>query len=91
MNLLTSLLIFILFWWALLAAIFSFQMHKESEDYARRLGKRLDPQKIAKPNYMIEISNLLLLPVNVKSLKFNLNRLSLDRIWRLIPLKINLK
>lgn len=63
-----------------MATIFSYQLHKENEDYARRLGKRLGPQKIAKLNYMIEIHNSLLHPVNLKSLKFYLNRLSLVRI-----------
>ena len=90
MNLLVALIIFILFWWALLATIFSFQLHKENEDYASRLGEKRDPQKISKPNCGIEISNSPLL-VNLKSLRFYLNRLSLDRIKRLIPLKINFK
>jgi len=92
MNLLVALIIFILFWWALLATIFSFQLHKENEDYASRLGEKRDPQKVSKPKYVIEISNSpLLLPVNLKSLRLYLNRFSLDRIKRLIPLKINFK
>jgi len=90
MNLLVGLIIFILFWWALLATIFSFQLHQENEDYAIRLGKRSDLQKISKPNYVNEISNSPL-QVNLKSLKFYFNRLSLEKIWRLIPLKINIK
>src|SRR3989337_4150250 len=91
MSLVVSLIIFILFWWALLTTIFSYQLHKENEDYARRLGERLEPKRIAKPNYMAEIHNLLLLPVNFKSLKIYLSRLSLIRIRRSIPLKISLK
>jgi len=91
MSLVVSLIIFILFWWALLTTIFSYQLHKENEDYARRLGKRIEPQRIAKPNYMAEIHNSLLLPVNLKSLKIYLNRLSLIRIRRLILLKMTLK
>ena len=87
MNLLVSLIVFILFWWALLATFFSYQLHKENEDYARRLGKRLETQKIEKNN-MDKIRNSILLPVKVKSLKFNLNSLSLDRIGRILPLKI---
>lgn len=91
MNLLVSLIVFILFWWALLATFFSYQLHKENEDYARRLGKRLETQKIAKQNNMDKIRNSILLPVKVNSLKFNLNSLSLDRIGRILPLKINFK
>src|SRR3989304_6623478 len=91
MNLVVSLIIFILFWRALLATIFSYQLHKENEDYAGRLGERLEPKRISKTNYMAEIHNSLLLPVNFKSLKIYLNRLSLIRIRRLILLKITLK
>ena len=91
MNLVVSLIIFVLFWWALLVTIFSYQLHKENEDYARRLGKRLETQKIAKPNYITEIRNSILLPVNGKTLKFNLNHISIDKIWRILPLKINFK
>ena len=91
MNLLVGLIIFILFWWALLATIFSFQLHQENEDYARRLGERRELQKIFKPKYAaIEILNSPRL-VKLRSLKFYLNRLSLEKIWRLIPLKINIK
>jgi len=90
MDLLVGLIIFILFWWALLATIFSFQLHQENEVYAQRLGERRELQKISKPKYVIEISNLPRL-VNLRSLKFYLNRLSLDRIWRLLPLKIHSK
>ena len=91
MNLLVSLIVFILFWWALLATFFSYQLHKENEDYARRLGKRLETQKITKQNNLDKIRNSILLPVKVKSLKFNINSLSLDRIGRILPLKINFK
>ena len=69
---------------------FSTASRQENEDYARRLGKRSDLQKISKPNYVNEISNSPL-QVNLKSLKFYFNRLSLEKIWRLIPLKINIK
>ena len=86
MNLFAALTIFILLWWAILATIFSFKLHEENEDYARRLGKRRDAQKISKPKYVNEISNSFL-PVKLSSLKFYLNRLSADRIRRLIPLK----
>ena len=90
MNLLVGLIIFILFWWALLATIFSFQLHQENQDYAKRLGERRELQKISNPKYVLEISNSLCL-INLRSLKFQLNRLSLEKIWRLIPLKINFK
>lgn len=90
MELLVAMIIFILFWWALLATIFSFQLHKENEDYARRLGRSRDPRKISKPAYVIDLSNSFL-PVNLRSLKFYFTNLSLNRIWRSIPLKINLK
>ena len=88
MNLLVALAIFILFWWAILATIFSFQMHKENEDYARRLGKRLPIQKVSKPNYPAQLSEPFTLPELVKSLKLSLNRLSFDKILRIVPLKI---
>lgn len=91
MNLLVSLVVFILFWWALLATFFSYQLHKENEDYARRLGKRLETEKIIKQNNIDKIRNSILLPIKVKSLKFNLNSFSLDRIGRILPLKINFK
>ena len=90
MNLLVGLIIFILFWWALLATIFSFHLHQENEDYASRLGERRELQKIFKPKYAIEISNSPRL-VKLRSLNFYLNRLSLEKIWRLIPLKLNIK
>lgn len=88
MNLLVSLLIFILSWWAILATIFSFQMHKANEDYARRLGERLPIQKVKKQNDPTQLSEPFTLPEIVKSLKLNLNRLNLDKILRLVPLKI---
>ena len=91
MNLMVSLIVFILFWWAFLATIFSYQLHKENEDYAKRLRNRPEAQKIAKPNYITEIRNSILPWVKVKSVKFNLNRLSLDRIGWILPLKINFK
>ena len=87
MNLLVGVIIFILFWWALLATIFSFQLHQENEDYARRLGKDREQQKIS---YVTVISSSPFL-VYLRSLKFYLNRLSLDKIMQLIPLKINFK
>lgn len=87
MNLLVGLIIFLLFWWALLATIFSFQLHQENEDYASRLGKDREQQKIS---YVTEISSSPFL-VYLKSLRFYLNRLSLAKIMRLIPLKINFK
>jgi hypothetical protein len=91
MNLVVSLIIFVLFWWALLVTIFSYQLHKENEDFARRLGKRQETQKITKPYFIAEIKNSILLPVNSKTLKFNFNRISIDKIWRILPLKINFK
>jgi hypothetical protein len=90
MELLLALIIFILFWWAILATIFSFQLHKENEDYAKRLGRSRNPQKISHTTYVIDLSNSFL-PVNLRSLKFYFTNLSLNRIWRSIPLKINLK
>lgn len=90
MNLILSLVIFILLWWALLITIFSYQLHKQNEDYARRLGERLPIQKISKPGYYQQIQNSILNSIN-KSPKFNFNRLGLDKISRLIPLKINFK
>jgi hypothetical protein len=88
MNLLVSLIIFILFWWATLATIFSFQMHKENEDYARRLGERLPFQKVKKENYPTQLSEPFTLPEIIKTLKVNLNRQSFDKILRIVPLKI---
>jgi len=90
MNLLVGLIIFILFWWALLATILCYRLHRENEGYARRLGERRELQKIFKPKYAIEISNSPRL-VKLRSLKFYLNRLSLEKIWQMIPLKINIK
>ncbi len=87
MNLLVGLMIFILFWWALLATIFSFQLHQENEDYARRLGKDREQQKIS---YVTETSSSPFL-VYLKSLRFYLNRLSLDKIMQIIPLNIFIK
>jgi hypothetical protein len=88
MNLLVALAIFILLWWALLATIFSFQMHKANEDYARRLGERLPVKEVEKPNYSTQLSEPFTFPEILKSLKLNLNRLNLDKILRLVPLKL---
>lgn len=71
MDFLTTLIIFVLFWWALLATIFSFQLHLENENYARRLGKRVEIQKMTHTNYITEILNSIILPVSVRSFKFN--------------------
>jgi hypothetical protein len=91
MNLILSLGIFIVFWWALLATIFSYQLHKQNEDYARRLGERLPIKKICEPDYAEQIRNSILIPVNLKSLKFNFNSLRLYKISRFVPLKVNFK
>jgi hypothetical protein len=88
MNLLVALTIFILFWWALLATIFSFQMHKENEEYARRLGERLPDQKASKPDYFGQLAETIVLPEVAKSMKLNLNRFRFGKILRLVPLKI---
>lgn len=88
MNLLVALTIFILFWWALLATIFSFQMHKENEEYARRLGERLPNQKARKPDYFGQLAETIVLSEVAKSIKLNLNGLSFGKILRLLPLKI---
>ena len=88
MNLLVALTIFILFWWALLATIFSFQMHKANEDYARRLGERLPVKKAEKPNYTTQLPEIFTFPELLKSLKLNINRINLDKILRLVPLKL---
>jgi len=69
MNLLIGLTIFILLWWALLATIFSFQLHKQNEDYAKRLGERIPSQEIAKPAYRNQIRDSILLPTNIKIIK----------------------
>ena len=88
MNLLVALTIFILFWWALLATIFSFQMHKANEDYARRLGERLPVKKAEKQNYPTQLPEIFTFPELLKSLKLNINRINLDKILRLVPLKL---
>lgn len=91
MNIYFALIIFILFWWALLATIFSYQLHKQNEDYARRLGERLPSEKLSKPDYIGQIRESILLPVNTDSLKLNFNRLRILLFRRLIPLKIDVK
>lgn len=88
MNLLVALIIFILFWWALLATIFSFQLHKQNEDYARRLGERITIGNKEEQNRKHQIKDSILLPVNVKASISNLVRPNLIKIWRLIPVKI---
>ena len=80
MDALISINLFLIFLWALLSTIFSYQLHKGNEDYYGRLGKRLEAIKIAKLNYINAIRNSSLFPVHIKSLKFNLNPLSLDRM-----------
>ena len=88
MNLLVALIIFILFWWALLATIFSFQLHKQNEDYARRLGERITISNKEEQNRKNQIRDSILLPINVKAGISNLVRPNLIKIWRLIPIKI---
>lgn len=90
MNLLAALVIFILFWWALLATIFSYQLHKQNEDYARRLGKRANVEEV-KPDQLSRIRNSVPQLLSIKSLKINFSRLRLIKVWRLLPLKITLK
>jgi predicted secreted protein len=88
MNLLVALIIFILFWWALLATIFSFQLHKQNEDYARRLGERIATNREVESFRKNQIRDSILLPIHVKASISNHVRLNLIKIWRLIPIKI---
>jgi hypothetical protein len=91
MNLILSLVVFILFWWALLATIFSFQLHKQNEDYARRLGVRLPSPKVTKPDFVKQIRNSIPFPANIEAIKFILSHVNLSKIIRFIPAKIGLK
>lgn len=88
MNLLAALIIFVLFWWALLATIFSFQLHKQNEDYARRLGERIAIGNNEEQNRKKQIKDSILMPLHVKASITNFIRPNMIKIWRLIPIKI---
>ncbi len=91
MNLMAALIIFVLFWWALLVTIFCYQLHKENEDFAKRLGRRTFEQKKAKYELKIQNRDSFFLPDISKPLQHQYNRISIIKFWRLLPLKINFK
>ncbi len=91
MILILSIAVFILFWWAILVTIFCYQLNKENEDFARRLGRNLEPIKIPKPDYLLQIQESLTKSPVIKSAKFYLNNLNQIKITKLIPLNLKFK
>jgi len=91
MILILSLVIFVLFGWSLLVTVFCFQLHKENEDFARRLGRTIETQRVIRPNYFKQILNYLVGVVNSNTPKTNIAWTQMVRILQLIPLKLNLK
>lgn len=91
MILILSIAVFILFWWAILATIFCYQLNKENEDFARRLGKNLEPIKIPKPDYLLQMLESLVKSPAIKSAKYYLTNLNQAKIIKLIPLNLKFK
>lgn len=91
MELIIYLAFFLVLCWAIFASMFAFQLYKENEDFARRLG-RIEPEPESNiREYLIELQTRITTFYNDIYPKAKYSIIGFDKILRFIPIKIRFK
>lgn len=91
MEIMIYLVLFLVFCWAIFATVFAFQLYRENEDFARRLGRSLPQQNIKFYDYLSSFQNKVRFVYNELSLNTKYYIVGLAKLLKLIPLKIRIK
>ena len=91
MELIIYLVLFLVFCWAIFATVFAFQLYRENEDFAKRLGRSLPQQNLKYYDYLSFLQNKVRFIYNELSLKAQYYIVGFDKLLRIIPLKIRFK
>lgn len=91
MEFIIYLILFLVFCWAIFATVFAFQLYKENEDFARRLGRSLPQQSFNYYNHLSSLQNKVRIVYNEFSLAAKYYIVGFDKLLKIIPLKIRIK
>lgn len=91
MEFIIYLILFLVFCWAIFATVFAFQLYKENEDFARRLGRSIPQQDLKYYDYLSTFQNKIRFVYNEFFLRVRYYILGFDKLIKLLPLKIKIK